>query len=369
MQGIRQTIFWFAFITTAVSFSVSAQDKAFPNYEQMLYDLGALPVAKLTKPYWTNGHPGQVYSKGERLDVDGWLPPYWAPSHLTDAEKARYGIPKKPLSYEQYVALLDVETYKRTHDPQLLLVMRFTLENMRYPRLKLKREDFLRIFEARIGLEKWAVRLAKGQLSSDDSMRLLRTYGDETLFDVLPSPEPADKAYVAFLEEQVNAATWSIHSRQAACKLLFALDEKTYRTPYRDFMLGNVKSATYWWDRANLYAALIQLKDEESWKAVRDALIHDPITECRESILYRLKEQGEVASAIDAVLVVVNGKSDPHHAVMPSRSVDQWRGRLSEYLTWAKSIQTLDALTATKVDDAIEKLDRNPSFDAFPSPP
>ena len=58
-------------------------------YEAMLYELGAFPVAKLTKPYWTNGNPGQVYGKGERLDVDGWLPPYWTPMHLTDAEEAQ----------------------------------------------------------------------------------------------------------------------------------------------------------------------------------------------------------------------------------------------------------------------------------------
>ena len=46
-----------------------------PTYEKMLYDLGAFPVTKLTKPYWTNGNPGKVYSKGQRVDVDGWLPP------------------------------------------------------------------------------------------------------------------------------------------------------------------------------------------------------------------------------------------------------------------------------------------------------
>ena len=51
-----------------------------PTYEKMLYDLGAFPVAKLTKPYWTNGNPGKVYSKGQRVDVDGWLPPHSAPA-------------------------------------------------------------------------------------------------------------------------------------------------------------------------------------------------------------------------------------------------------------------------------------------------
>jgi hypothetical protein len=107
----------------------AADKTATPKYEKMLYDLGAFPVAKLTKDYWTNGNPGKVYGKGERIDVDGWLPPNWAASYLTKAEKARYGIPKKPLSYEQYVAMLDIDAYQRTHDPTLFLVMRFALGN------------------------------------------------------------------------------------------------------------------------------------------------------------------------------------------------------------------------------------------------
>lgn len=91
------------------------------RYEQSLYDLGAFPVYKLTKPYWTNGNAGKVYGKGERVDVDGWLPPYWAAEYLTDAEKRKYGIPRKPLSYGQYMAMIDIDTYKRTHDPQLFV--------------------------------------------------------------------------------------------------------------------------------------------------------------------------------------------------------------------------------------------------------
>ena len=78
----------------------AAEKPAAPKYEKMLYDLGAFPAAKLTQPYWTNGHPGEVYSKCTRVDVDGWLSPYWAPSYLTEAEKVQYGIPKKLPSYD-----------------------------------------------------------------------------------------------------------------------------------------------------------------------------------------------------------------------------------------------------------------------------
>ena len=88
-----------------------------PKYERMLYDLGAFPVAKVTRPYWDNRDAGKVCSKGTRVDVDGWLPPASAAYYLTDAEKLRYGIPKAALRYEQYMGMLDLDTYQRNHDP------------------------------------------------------------------------------------------------------------------------------------------------------------------------------------------------------------------------------------------------------------
>ena len=254
------------------------------------------------------------------------------------------------------MAMLDIDTYKRTHDPMLFLVMRFALESMEREQVRVRKEDILRVYEARIGLEEFAVRLLREQLSSADAMRLIRTYGDEKLFSVLPAPQAADKAYVAFLAEQASAARWSISCRQDAYKLLFAMDENAYRKPYREFLLSHVQMAKDWWVRAGLYDGLVRLKDAESMKAIQEALVHDPITECREAILYYLKEQGEVASAIDAILMVANGQDEKHHPVTPSRMERGWTHGLNEYLKWAKSQKGLDAETSRKVDEAIEKL-------------
>jgi hypothetical protein len=356
---------WLLYLTLSVSVAVvllinsgSAEEKAAtdPNYEKMLYDLGAFPVAKLTQPYWTNGNPGKVYSKGERVDVDGWLPSQRAPDYLTDAEKVQYGIPTKPLSYEQYMAMLDIDTYKRTHDPMLFLVMRFALESMVMKGVPVRKEDVIHVYEAKVGLEPFAVPLLIGQLSGADAMRLISAYGDEKLFAAFPTPQPEDKTYIAFLVEQANTAKWPIRCRQDAYKLLYAMNENAYRKPYKEFLLSHVRTAKDWWDRAGLYDGLIQLNDEESLKAVGEGLAHDPITECRESILYHLKEHGEVVSAIDAILVVANGQDEKHHAVAPGRSWRQWTNRLNEYLKWAKSQKDLDAATMRKVDQAIEKL-------------
>ncbi len=357
MKGLLYATLSVLIIVAVAIRSGWAEDKTVTSkYEKMLYDLGAFPVAKLTKSYWTNGHPGKVYQKGHRIDVDGWLPPLWAPHYLTEDEKGQYQIPKRPLSYEQYVAMLDVGTYQRTHDPTLFLVMRFTLETMRINGVRARKEDVLRVYEAKIGLEEFAVRLLEGQLSSEDAIRLVTTYGDEKLFAILPAPKRTDKAYILFLDEQANAAQWPIHCRQDAYKLLFAVDETTHRKPYREFLLGHVKMAKDRWERARLYGGLIQLKDEESMAAVREGLVHDPITECREIILYDLKKRGEVTSAIDAILVIANEKDEKHHAVTVSRSRRQWSHHLNEYLKWATSQKGLDAQTLQKVDEATEKL-------------
>src|SRR5579864_6248555 len=108
----RAAIGWQTAVTLLfVLFAVGKVFGAGATYEQQLYDLGAFPVALLTEPYWTNGNPGKVYAKGDRVDVDGWLPPSRAELYLTDAEKTQYGIPKPALSYERYAALLDTDTY------------------------------------------------------------------------------------------------------------------------------------------------------------------------------------------------------------------------------------------------------------------
>ena len=279
MKSLLNAALFVLAIVTIANATGWAAEKMTTKYEKMLFDLGAFPVAKLTESYWTNGHPGEVYSKGERVDVDGWLPPDATPAYLTDAEKVRYEIPKRPMSYRQYLALLDVETYKRTRDPTLLLVMRFTLASMLTKSVPVQKEDILHIYEAKIGLEKPAIVLLHGLLSSDDAMRLLRTYGNEKLFAILPKPQPADKEYIAFLNQQASTTKWPIHCRQDAYKRLFAVDEKTFQRPYREFLLNHTKSAKDWYVRAHLYEGLVQLKDEESLKAVGEGLMHDPVTD------------------------------------------------------------------------------------------
>jgi hypothetical protein len=336
--------------------AVLAEEKPISSkYERMLYDLGAFPVSNLTQKYWNNGHPGQVYSKGERVDVNGWLPPSLVPSYLTDAEKLKYGIPKKPLRYEQYLGMLDIDTYQRTRDPAIFLVMQFAMRSMADNEVKLKKADALRVYEARIGLD-YSTWHLYGQLSGDDAMRLLRSDTDKSLFNILPLPHPTETKYVAFLLQQANAEKWPMKSRQDAIELVFNMDGRTYRKPYQAFLLNNAKTADDWWERAHLYGGLIKLHDGESMAAVCNGLTHDPITDCRELILAFLEEQGDSTSALDAILTIANRQDGKHHAVTINRMFWQWSFKLNDYLKWAREQKDLDGRSIKKIDEAREKL-------------
>ena len=67
MKGLLYATLSVLIIVAVAIRSGWAEDKTVTlKYEKMLYDLGAFPVAKLTKSYWTNGHPGKVYRKGHK---------------------------------------------------------------------------------------------------------------------------------------------------------------------------------------------------------------------------------------------------------------------------------------------------------------
>ena len=123
-------------------------------------------------------------------------------------------------------------------------------------------------------------------------------------------------------------------------------------TPIEIFSLANVQTSQDWGDRAIMYRGLIPMRDDKSLTAVRHGLIHDPITECRESILRDLQQQGEVVGVIDAIVVIADAKDAPHRAVTASRMADQWTYNLQQYLEWAQTRDDLDDATLKKVRSA-----------------
>tara|TARA_R110002167_G_scaffold319685_2_gene525475 strand:+ start:3655 stop:4206 length:552 start_codon:yes stop_codon:yes gene_type:complete len=146
-------------VKTAVDQKAKQQE-----YEAILYELGSFPVRRLTEPYQNNGHPGEVYFMGHRIDVHGWLPPLRATQYLTRTERKANQLPRTQLSYDRYVAFLDVKTYQQSRDPLLFAILRFTLDEMQRYQLEIKQpEDLLQVYHARIGLEEAVLKTLQGR--------------------------------------------------------------------------------------------------------------------------------------------------------------------------------------------------------------
>lgn len=282
------------------------------SYEEILYELGAFPVSKLTKRYWNNGHPGEVFSKGEREDVNGWLPPFWVRgnSYLTKSEKTRFGIPKAPLSYERYISFLEVETYQQTKDPLLFAIIQFTLEEFLYRKLEIKNpEDLLNVYHAKIGLDNLVLWTLEGRgLTGPMVANLYREYQDPLLFRYLLPPEPGQHDYQTFLEQLLADPKIDTMQRFTVITQLYQADKPTHLAGYKKFIFKNVTLVPDWLDRSQMYAALIGIGDRESVNAVNHALLNDPTAQVREFLLRELKRQDQVVKYIDTIHLLSLGR-------------------------------------------------------------
>ncbi len=285
------------------------------TYEAILYELGAIPVSKLTKPYWNNGEPVEVFSKGTREDVHGWLSPFWVrtDSYLTVSEKKEYGIPRAPLSYERYIALLDVETYQKTKDPLLFAIIQFTLEEFLYRDLEIKiPHDLLKVYHARMGLEDLVLWTLEDQgLTGPMVADLYRQYQDERLFRYLIPPEAGQDEYKAFLEQLLAGSKIKLEQRFEVYTQLYQSDQKFYLAGFKAFLLDNVEQMLDWIDRSKMYAALMEIGDEECVAAIDRALLNDPTAQTRESLLRELQEQSQVVEYLDTIHLLALGRGKP----------------------------------------------------------
>jgi hypothetical protein len=329
--------------------TIRAADQPVTDWEKILLDMGAFPVAKITKPYPTNGHDGQVWYKG-RLDVDGWLPPGSAEHLLTDEQKA--ALPRKPWTPEQYRQVLQPAEYKKHHDPHHLIAMRFALHKMSVA--DARKEDILPMYEAQIGLNFPAIQLLNGKLTTEETMRLIRTYKDDDLFMILPAATKSDHAYLHFLAQQAIDERRALISRLRAFQQLHAADPDTYRNPLRDFLLQNTAKEKDWCVRAQMYQEMIPLKDDKCNQLVCEALLSDDVTECREWILQKSQQTKIIAPFLDAITKLARGEGKKCHEETLSRSdIVGWPNAVREYLEWAREQKDLDQPTRTKIEAAM----------------
>jgi len=335
------------------------------SYEEILYELGAFPVSKLTKPYNDNGHPGEVYFMGSREDVHGWLSPFWVRgnSYLTESETKQYGIPKAPLDYERYLSFLDVETYQQTKDPLLFAIIQFTLEEFLYRKLEIKNpKDFLKVYHAKMGLDNLVLWTLEGRgLTGPMVADLYRQYQDSLLFRYLIPPEAGQDEYKVFLEQLLADQKLDAAHRFDVYTQLYQADKTMHLAGYKAFIFQNIEQLSKWHDRYQMNEALLTIGDEESTKVVNQSLLNDPVAEVRETILHDLKEQDRVDEFIETIYQLSLGKGKKCYGVSMNR---MWRVSgeteishdLREYLKWAKEKQNLKQETHRKIDSALQAL-------------
>tara|TARA_R110002095_G_scaffold104869_3_gene91822 strand:+ start:39 stop:1262 length:1224 start_codon:yes stop_codon:yes gene_type:complete len=335
------------------------------SYEEILYELGAFPVSKLTKSYWNNGNPGEVFSLGRRVDVNGWLPPEAVRSneYLTESEKKRYGIPRPPLSYERYVTLMDVEIYQQSKDPLLFAVIKLTLDEFGDRRMKIRNPaDFVKIYHARIGLDSELLWLFKREnVSGEVFARMYQQQQDPLVFHYLPPLKTGQEEYRMFLDQQLVNPQIRVEDRFQVYTQLYHADQQKHLQDYQAFLISNVDQPDDWFYRWRMNEALLEIGTPEAIQVVNQSLLNDPVAEVRECILHHLKEQGQIDEFIDTILLLSNGKGQPCTGVMPNRMFlsageNEISYDLSEYLKWAQEQNYLKRETKHKVKIALQAL-------------
>lgn len=335
------------------------------KYEAQLYELGSFPVRRLTKPYQNNGHPGEVYFMGSRIDVQGWLPPLRAIDYLSLAERKANQLPRARLSYERYVALLDVQTYQQTKDPLLFAVLRFTLDEMRRYQLEIKApEDLLKVYHARIGLEEAVLKALEGRgLTGPMVADLYRQYGDPVLLRYVTPPAKGQPEYRAFLEQLLTDQRIEPALRFVVYTQLYQTDPQKHRAGYKAFIAEQIAQLPDWRDRKSMNTALSAIGDAESIEIMNRSLLNDPVAEVREWILVvEWMDRKRVHPAVvDTLLQIAEGKGKPCRHVLPTCYKIPEQGTevgpfLYNWLDWAREQPNLEQETRQKIERALELL-------------
>ncbi|QDT45725.1 hypothetical protein Pan241w_58530 [Gimesia alba] len=284
------------------------------TYEAMLYELGAFPVNKLTRPYFNQGRPGEVYAnKGRRGDVHGWLPPERVRKggYLTASEKKRYGIPKASLPYQRYLSLIDIGTYQKTKDPLLHSIIQFVFDELHERKVKSPTPGaILSVYQpSKEWDHKFLWQLKSEALSGPDVARLYQRYRVPLLLRCLSLPEKEPENYVRFLEQISSDKGLHGGYRFEAYKQLYAWDQEQYRSGYKAFLIKQTEQTPDVLDRCFMNEALLKLGDEDCFAVVRRSLVTDPIYDVRISILRNLKKLDLQHLFLDPIQVLAEEKA------------------------------------------------------------
>tara|TARA_R110002095_G_scaffold185025_1_gene162242 strand:+ start:3515 stop:4507 length:993 start_codon:yes stop_codon:yes gene_type:complete len=280
-------------------------------------------------------------------------------------ENKHYGIPKAPLSYERYVELIDVETYRKTNDLLLAAIIEFTLDEFHWRKIKIKNpENILQIYHAKMGLDHDVLRLLKQcGLTGPEIASLYRQNQVPLLLRCLTPPESGQDDYIAFLENISSDKLLDAGYRFEAYSLLYQLDKQKYLAGYKAFLIKNVNQVSSWSDRCRMNPALLEIGDQECLQIVKQNLLNAPLFEVRTSILDSLKEQGIVAEFLDTIQLLAEGKGKAfrhglHFGNGPGMNEgdSEYKQVLRRHLSWARQQDNLTKAAQEKIQSSLYSL-------------
>lgn len=353
-------IIFILLLTTSNLYSedtVARKSEKTKKYEAILYELGAFPVSKLTKKYFDDGNPGQVWVRGEREDIHGWLPPLFSEFYLTDAEIEQHGYPKKPLTFERYNSFIDVEEYLKSKDPLLFAIIHFSIQQIRLEHIFVKdNEKLISAYHARIGLEQEILWSIGDHLSGPEIVQLYEQHKDDLLLHYLKPPRKKEDSYRQFLEKLTQDSKTPPWKQQFAYAALFESAPEKYQVSYKNFLIEHVhvyQERKYIKDnpkhpqfpmqlrehinsRKRMNTTLLEFGDKESIKAVKKSLLTDPYIYNRKAILTEIKEKGKIPKFIDTLTKLSNGGGKEcityEVLISPFAPTNEYRNELHNFL-------------------------------------
>lgn len=339
------------------SFDINGSITIDKKYESQLYKLGSFPVKKLTEPYWDNHHHGKVYSKGQRIDVFGWLPPDVVYQYLTEEEMLKYGLPKKPLSYNEYISFFDIPEYEKTKNPVLIALFIFTLDELKNKSIDIKDPaDIINIYEADIGLEENALEVLTECFSYSDWMKFYKKYKDPLIVDFLPVPVNKNDEYSNFMYSFLSVNSIDTMQHFFLLKKLYSSDNERFSSEYKNFIIKNINGrSNNWIDRLYFVYAMVDIQDADLIKMINDLLLNDPSTNIRERLLYLIQEKGAYSDYFETAFLLAKGEGKPHSITAISSNSSCLNWQLIEYFEWVKSI-TDDDIIKRRSDIALKYL-------------
>lgn len=352
------------------------------KYTKILLEVGAISVEDIDRKYWVNSDTPKIFSKGERVDINGWISPYELTLHsgsvLIKVEKPiEKSISKIDLInwYKKYNSYLSLKEYnnKELH-PLHFTIMYILVEIMLREGLPIDNKSILiELYKNKVGnRDNFLIRiknLLKDNLTYEEAIDCYKFNQDYRTLVLFPTPQKNEHGYINYLKRKIESKNSEIYTKWYFYKLLFEMNQNEYKNTLLEYTFRNVLKIDYWHKRLLIYDYISKIKNQLVFKGLSKCILNDPATECREYILYNLCEEKIVdKKIIDSVFLLAQNKGAKHYEFTPSRMVNGWEISMLEYLYCIKCNEGLKSQNKEKINKTINILKSKLGIEDYDGP-